>query len=186
MRTVAYSLCLLAAGCVLRSYEHDPVEINDRYSLEFQQPCSSWLKSPRTGYTYCASPPFHVEPKLAAAAPTGMTDGPTDEASLVKRGETVYGQTCAACHQADGKGTPGVFPPLAGSAEFYGDARKHASIVVKGLSGEITVQGQKYNNVMPPQAGLSDYDLAAVLTFERNSWGNDDGVVLPEDVKAVR
>ena len=91
-----------------------------------------------------------------------------------------------ACHQADGKGLPGSFPPLAGAGEYYGDPQNHARIIVHGLQGEIEVLGVKYNGAMPAQGNLSDYDIAAVATYVRNAWGNDDGIVTPEDVQAVR
>ena len=78
-------------------------------------------------------------------------------------------------------------PPLAGSGEFYGSPQNMAKIVVHGLSGPIEVQGVAYDSVMPPQgAQLSDYDIAAVTTYVRTSFGNDDGMVTPDDVKAVR
>ena len=102
------------------------------------------------------------------------------------RGEVVYGQVCAACHQGTGLGVAGAFPPLAGAGEYYGDPQNHARIIVHGLQGEIVVLGTTYNGAMPPQGSLSDYDIAAVATYERHSWGNNDGIVLPDDVKAVR
>ena len=115
-----------------------------------------------------------------------MEEGPTDMASLKERGEVIYNQFCKTCHQADGNGTPGAFPPLAGSGDYYGDAQNHARIIIEGLSGPIEVQGQSYNGIMVPHDHLTDYDIAAVATFERNSWGNADGIVLPEDVAAAR
>ena len=186
VRNVAVAVPLLLSACSMRSYEHDPDQINARYALEYGGECSSWLTSPRTGYKYCASPAFHVEPPMPVQMPVAKVDGPTDQASLMANGEKVYNQVCAACHQANGQGTPGTFPPLAGAGEFYGDPKHHAGIIIKGLSGEITVLGAKYNGVMPPQGSLSDYDIASVATYERNSWGNNDGVVLPADVKAAR
>ncbi|MEQ1504447.1 MAG: cytochrome c [Myxococcota bacterium] len=191
VRTLVVCLVALSAGC-FRPYEHDPIQVNERYTLKYKEPCSAWLRSPKTGYLYCSSPAFTVEAPgaaTAAAAPTftSKTSGETDEASLKAHGEQVYGAICTTCHQADGKGTPGAFPPLAGSGSFYGDPKNHAKIIVNGLSGAITVQGVAFNGVMPPQgSALSDYDIAAVATFERLSWGNNDGIVLPEDVASVR
>lgn len=192
--TVFQNLAWLAvavglAGCG-RPYEHDPIEVNARYTLKYNQPCSAWLRSPRTGYLYCSSPPFKVA-VMGAAAPAApafvsKAEGEVDEASLKAHGELVYGAICTTCHQADGKGLPGSFPPLAGSGGFYGDPQNHAKIVVHGLSGAITVQGAAFNGAMPAQAQLTDYDVAAVTTFERLSWGNNDGIVLPADVAAVR
>jgi mono/diheme cytochrome c family protein len=189
----AFLVLTVGAGCQLRSYTTDPAEVNARYALKYAEPCSVWLKSPRTGYSYCSSPAFAVAvpplegPKAAAVEPfVSVATGPTDEASLKAHGAKVYGAICVTCHQADGKGVPGAFPPLAGSGSFYGDPKNHAKIIVHGLNGAITVQGQQFNGAMPPQGQLSDYDIAAVATFERGSFGNNDGIVLPEDVAAVR
>jgi mono/diheme cytochrome c family protein len=188
IRIVAAGTLLALAGCLVRPYEHDPLPINARYTMKYKQDCASWLRSPRTGYLYCASPPVDVVvgdvvvPRLKS-----RQSGPTDEASLMAHGEHVYGMVCATCHQANGLGVAGSYPPLAGSGEYYGDAKNHAKIIVHGLSGAITVQGTEWNLTMPPQGGLlTDYDIAAVATFERLSWGNNDGVVMPEDVAAVR
>lgn len=193
MGRLSLALCLpvgaaLLGGCGLSLHGTDPYQIVERYDLAFGGDCTSWLTSPRSGKVYCASPPIFLKlptPPVVATGPA-FDVTKTDQASLMAAGEKVYGNVCGACHQADGKGLPGQFPPLAGSGEFYGDAQKMATYVVKGLSGEIVVQGQTYNSIMPPQGGLSDYELAAAMTYARNSWGNADGVVLPTDVAAVR
>lgn len=187
-RTIGLWAVLSNAGCLVRPYEHDPLEVNGRYTIKYKQPCSSWLRSPRTGYLYCASPAFLVDVGgPAEPAFKSKASGPADEASLMAHGEKVYGSVCATCHQPTGRGVAGSFPPLAGSGGFYGDPKKHANIIVHGLSGPIQVQGQAWDLVMPPQGGvLSDYDIAAVATFERLSWGNNDGMVTPEDVASVR
>ncbi|MEQ1570580.1 MAG: cytochrome c [Myxococcota bacterium] len=191
-RLVASAWFLLGVGCQMRPYEVDPPEINARYSMKYQEPCNAWLRSPRTGYTYCSSPPLAVAvqgPKVEApkvVAFTSVADGPTDEAALRTHGEALYNLKCVTCHQPNGAGVPGAFPPLVGAGGFYGDAKNHANIIVNGLNGEIEVLGVKYNGAMPKHAEYSDYDIAAVATFERTSWGNADGVVLPADVAAVR
>lgn len=189
-RTLGLLATLVLVGCLVRPYDHDPVQVNARYELKYKQPCSSWLRSPRTAYWYCASPAFRVDVAGATvAAPTfkSLASGPTDPDSLRAHGEKVYQNVCATCHQATGQGVEGAFPPLAGSGAFYGEPKNHARIIVHGLSGEIQVQGKTWNAVMPAQGGgLSDYDVAAVATFERLSWGNNDGPVSPEDVASVR
>jgi mono/diheme cytochrome c family protein len=102
-------------------------------------------------------------------------------------GKEVYTRVCAACHQASGDGLAGVFPPLAGAGGYYGDAQNMAKIIVHGLNGEIVVKGQTYNGVMPAQGVLlSDEEIAAVATFVRTNFGNDDGPVTVADVAAVR
>lgn len=161
-----------------------------RGELNYAQPCPSWLVSHVSGHRYCASPAIKLRPAVSAdaAAPAApkFDTTKTDQASLMAAGKEVYGSVCAACHQAEGQGMPGQFPPLAGSGEFYGSPENMAKIIVHGLSGEISVQGVTYNGVMPGQGALSDYEIAAVGTYVRNSWGNADGVLLPEVVKAAR
>ncbi len=98
-------------------------------------------------------------------------------AELKARGEKVYKANCATCHQLDGKGIPGAFPALAGDKVVNGDKAGHITTVLHGRPG----------TAMPafgPQ--LPDVDIAAVLTYERNSWGNQAGEVQPADVKALR
>jgi cytochrome c oxidase subunit 2 len=93
---------------------------------------------------------------------------------LMERGEEVYGSACASCHQADGSGVPGAFPALAKSAIATGSADGHLDIVVNGSRGTAMAA---YGNQ------LSDADMAAVITYERNAWGNDVGdMVTPIDV----
>ena len=188
---LACALLPALAGCPQRSYDLDEPEIQARYAHKYYDgECTSWLRSQVTGYLYCASPPVEIDvdvymgPKNLAVAEEEPTA--TDLDSLMAYGETIYGRNCAACHQANGQGLAGAFPPLAGSGEYYGDAQNHARIIVHGLQGEIVVQGTTWNGVMAPWGQLSDYAVAAVATYERNSWGNEDGIVLPEDVAAVR
>jgi len=105
-------------------------------------------------------------------------------ATKVVSGEDVYKRTCIACHQANGDGVSGAFPPLAKSDYL---ANKDASIkqVLKGSSGDIVVNGKTFNNVMPPQP-LSDEEIAAVLTYVYGNFGNPGGTVTPDEVKAMR
>jgi mono/diheme cytochrome c family protein len=114
------------------------------------------------------------------------------KAKLMVIGELVYtkggtgGIACMTCHMATGLGVPGAFPPLAGSGEEMGDCEQHANYILKGVTGEVMIQGKKYQGVMPAQANLSDEEIAAVLTYERSSWGNDYGVCRPGAVAAAR
>lgn len=99
-------------------------------------------------------------------------------------GESVYKRTCITCHQALGQGIPNVYPPLAKS-DFLGDKEKVIHQVIKGYTGELTVNGVKYNNTMPPQ-NLNDQEVADVLTYVYSSFGNSGGAVTVDEVKAVR
>jgi mono/diheme cytochrome c family protein len=88
-------------------------------------------------------------------------------------GAQIFAARCAACHQANGKGLPGVFPPLAGSPWVTGDPDTTLQIVLHGMTGPIEVLGATYNGAMPTFADqMSDNELAAVLTFARSEWGN--------------
>lgn len=184
---IALGFTLVASACSL-PYEQDVEEVAKRYSYRYKESCQSWLYSAQTGFRYCASPAITLAgPGDGAPSFESMEDGPTDMASLVERGQVVYSQLCVTCHQSEGQGMDGQFPPLAGSGEFYGDAQNHAGIIVHGLQGAIVVQGQNYNGVMVEHGSkLTDYDIAAVATFERQSWGNNDGLVLPTNVAAAR
>jgi cytochrome c oxidase subunit 2 len=99
-------------------------------------------------------------------------------ADLMEHGEKVYTASCAACHQANGEGVPGAFPALKGSAIAMGPVDAHVDIVLHGKPG--TAMGAFASQ-------LNDVDIAAVVTYERNAWGNDKGdLVQPSEVKAAR
>lgn len=100
-------------------------------------------------------------------------------------GKDKYVATCVACHQGNGQGIEGAFPPLANADYLNADVDRAIDIVLHGKTGEITVNGKKYNSVMTAQA-LSDEDVANVLTYVYNSWGNNKTDVTPEMVSAVR
>ncbi|MDX1480532.1 MAG: cytochrome D1 domain-containing protein [Woeseiaceae bacterium] len=107
-------------------------------------------------------------------------------ADLRVLGQTVYERNCAACHQPDGSGLPGAFPPLAESDYLQQDRRLVLETAVFGLSGPITVNGQEYNSVMPSQGFLTDEELAAAMTYVFTSWGNDYAAVSPQEIAALR
>ncbi|HXJ83711.1 MAG TPA: c-type cytochrome, partial [Candidatus Methylomirabilis sp.] len=104
---------------------------------------------------------------------------------LVERGKAVYTANCVACHQANGQGVPKAFPPLARSDYLNADKVRAIRTVTGGLQGSVTVNGEKYNGVMPAWT-LSDEDVAAVLSFVYGSWGNSGKDVTSKDVKANR
>jgi len=103
----------------------------------------------------------------------------------VAAGKEIFGRTCFACHQSEGQGIPTVFPPLAKSDFLNADPKRAINAVLKGLSGEVTVNGKKFNNVMTSQ-NLTDDEVANVLTYVYNNWGNNQTVVTPAMVKAQR
>ncbi len=101
------------------------------------------------------------------------------------RGEQIYKQSCLVCHMADGGGAPPMNPPLIGTSFVKGDKAVLAGIVLKGMSNQ-PVDGEKYHNVMPALDMLSDQEIADVLTYVRNSFGNTESAVTPDEVKLVR
>jgi nitrite reductase (NO-forming) len=108
-----------------------------------------------------------------------------DHAQMMERGARVFSQICAACHQPHGEGLPGAFPPLAKSDFLMADKKRAIGILKNGLQGEITVNGAKFNGVMP-QLNLDAPSIASVLTYVRNSFGNGGGDVTIEDVEKAK
>lgn len=104
----------------------------------------------------------------------------------IKAGEALFNGTCSACHQADGKGIPAVFPPLAGSDFLMADKDRSIGIVLNGLNGKVTVNGADFNSSMPPLSNLNDDEIANILTYVRNSFGNTGDAVTAEEVRTKR
>jgi mono/diheme cytochrome c family protein len=119
---------------------------------------------------------------VEAQTATSAAPAPPDPLVLGKR---VF-NNCMACHQQDGRGVPGTYPPLAGSEWVAGRPEVLARIVLHGIQGAITVSGETYNNDMPAWDHLSDEQLAAVLTYVRGSWGNGAPAVAPDVVAQAR
>jgi cytochrome c oxidase subunit 2 len=112
---------------------------------------------------------------IEAATASADRDWTMDE--LMAKGEQVYNTQCLACHQANGQGLPPAFPPIAGSPIATGDVAAHIDRVMNGKAGTAMAAYREL---------LNDVDMAAVLTFQRNSWGNDAGIIQPAAVRAVR
>lgn len=122
-----------------------------------------------------------VTEKVEDAAPVAEKS----MAEKMERGKQVYTQSCMACHQANGDGIPNAFPPLANSDYLNADVHRSIEVVKFGLTGEIEVNGNIYNSAMPPQ-NISDEDVAAVLTYVYNNWGNNKSEVTQEMVKKAK
>ena len=102
------------------------------------------------------------------------------------RGEEVYKQTCIACHQPEGGGTPNVFPPLSGS-DWLSRHPDHATMVVlKGLTGPITVSGKKFNGVMPAHNNLTNEQVTDVINYVRNAFEVQYGDISKEQVEKIK
>lgn len=118
-------------------------------------------------------------------APTSVQQTEPELEESIKLGQEVYQGYCLACHMAEGQGLPNAFPPLAESDYLMADKERSIKQVINGSQGEMVVNGQTYNGVMPPQP-LSDEQVAHVLNYIRNSWGNEGEVVTFAEVKSVR
>ena len=120
-----------------------------------------------------------------AAAASASAGGVLTLRQQVAAGGALFNGTCSVCHQPNGEGLPGVFPPLAKS-DFLADTNRAIGIVLNGKSGPVTVNGKDYNSVMPPMSQLNDDEVAHILTYVLNSWGNSGGQISPAQVTAIR
>ena len=125
-------------------------------------------------------------PEAVETAAVASASGTLTREQQVKAGEVLFKGTCSACHQENGAGIANVFPPLAKSDYLLADRKRAIGIALNGLTGPVTVNGVSYNSVMPPMSQLNDDEIANILTFALNSWGNNGGVVTSADVKAER
>lgn len=108
---------------------------------------------------------------LALLAACGGPTGPEgEEPPSLELGQSVYEQYCLACHQADGSGVPGLYPPLKDTEWVSGDKEPLIDVILNGLSGPIEVHGETYNQEMAAHGFLSDEEIAAVLTYCRQEF----------------
>ncbi|MBS1599180.1 MAG: cytochrome c [Bacteroidetes bacterium] len=125
-----------------------------------------------------------------AAAPKKTTTTASSNSNIklsIERGKKVYAEQCLVCHQADGLGVSHMNPPLSKTKWVLGDKKDLIKIVLKGLNTEIEIDGDTYRNVMPPhEAVMNDQQVADVLTYIRNNFGNKASRVTETDVKGVR
>ncbi len=119
-----------------------------------------------------------------AEAAAGQTA--TLTAARLEAGRKAYEAACIACHQANGQGLPGAFPPLASSDYLKADRKRAINVVVNGLTGPVVVNGVKFNSIMPPMSQLSDAEIADALSYAMNSWGNSFGSVTAAEVALIR
>ncbi len=115
-----------------------------------------------------------------------MAQGKLSKEAQINAGKNLFGGTCSTCHQANGEGLPGVFPPLAKSDFMMADKNRAIEIVLNGKSGPVTVNGKEFNSVMPPMSQLNNDEIANILTYVRNSWGNSGDAVTAEEVAKVK
>lgn len=119
----------------------------------------------------------------AASASAAAANNPASASD----GGAVYVANCSSCHQTNGQGVPGAFPPLAGNPVVAGNPVAVIAIVKNGLDGRVVVNGQAYSGIMPRWKGvLPDEQIASVVTYIRSSWKNHAAGVSPAQVQAVK
>jgi len=105
----------------------------------------------------------------------------------IARGKDLYVTYCQNCHSADGNGQPGAMPPLANADYMKNSAKTLINVILQGQSGEVTVNGTTYNNPMPAQSYLTDDQIADILNYTKNTWGNKStNAIKPAQVKQAR
>jgi mono/diheme cytochrome c family protein len=119
--------------------------------------------------------------------PAARNEKPTAPESKANIGAVLYGRSCASCHQGNGEGIPGVFPPLAGDPVVTDkDPARHIEVVLFGMQGQ-AINGIDYAAAMPPFSELlTDEEVAAIINHERTSWGNNAPTVTVEQVQKIR
>jgi nitrite reductase (NO-forming) len=129
-----------------------------------------------------------AQPNLAAvtAAAQAATTGALTVEEQIKAGQALFAGTCSTCHQSNGAGLPGVFPPLAKSDWLAANPKRAIDVVLGGLTGPIKVNGSDYNSVMPPMSQLTDDEVANILTYVTGSWGNGGGKITKAEVAERR
>ncbi|MGD1085189.1 MAG: cytochrome c [Verrucomicrobiota bacterium] len=147
---------------------------------------SAYLDGHAGGFSREVFEPFTSQAEIASLQPYDP------ERAFLAKGEFVFNQTCKACHQDNGLGKPGQYPPLAGSDWLLAPSpARIGRIVLRGLGGSIRVEGANGtytgNGAMTPWADVYDDEhLAAVLSYVRTQWGNNAPKIKPEDIKAIR
>lgn len=117
--------------------------------------------------------------------PSSHVESSEETKTKFSHGEEIYSAHCAACHQPDGNGLEGTFPPLADSDYLMADKTRAIKQIINGSSGEMIVNGNTYNGIMPsPQ--LTDEEVQSVTYFILNAWGNNGGDVSLDEVKKAR
>lgn len=130
-----------------------------------------------------------AQPNMKAVETAAVAVKQTGEASLdeqIAAGKALFAGTCSTCHQPEGQGLPGVFPPLAKSDYIAADPKRVPNVILHGLQGAVKVNGKDYSSVMPPMSQLTDDEVANISTYVLNSWGNPGGRVVQADVAKIR
>ena len=127
-----------------------------------------------------------VQKKPTTTKTAAKTSTSSSMKASMDRGQAVYKTVCLTCHQADGGGVPRMNPPLIKTKWVLGDKTKLITLMLKGMNEPIEIEDDEYHNPMPPHTELNDQQIADVLTFVRNSFGNKASAVSTNEVKSVR
>lgn len=134
----------------------------------------------------CVFLPFVALAQKKPVSSKAATGGVSLKQSIAD-GQTVYQKYCLTCHQVDGSGVPNLNPPLTGTKWVLGPKTVLIQQVLHGSKGKVEIDGETFHNAMPPQGkGMTDEEIANVLTYVRNSFGNKASRVTPAEVKGVR
>jgi nitrite reductase (NO-forming) len=127
-------------------------------------------------------------PSLAAVAVAAAAQktGELTVEEQIQAGKELFMGTCSTCHQANGQGMAGVFPPIAASDYIKADPKSLPRVILHGLEGPVTVNGTDYNSIMPPMNQLTDDEVANISTYVLNSWNNPGGKVTKAEVAEMR
>ncbi|WP_242691590.1 c-type cytochrome [Desertivirga arenae] len=117
--------------------------------------------------------------------PLAKPSATTNINASIQRGKAVYATLCVACHQVDGGGVPNLNPPLIKTSYVLGDKKRLINILLNGMQG-VDIDGETYSNVMPPVSQFSNQQIADVLTYVRNSFGNKASAVTLTEVNSLR
>ncbi len=124
---------------------------------------------------------------FVAGLTTGCDSGTHNTRAVIARGKTLYEVSCGSCHRPTGSGAEGIAAPLAGSPWVKDSVERLVRISLQGVRGPIEVNGRTFNLEMPGfQNVYGDEDLAAILTYARQAWGNDASPIRPERVTSIR
>jgi mono/diheme cytochrome c family protein len=124
--------------------------------------------------------------KKPSTVTTKTTASGSSLKSSISRGQNVYTKYCLTCHQVDGSGVPNLNPPLIQTKWTLGSKTVLIEQVLKGSNGKVEIDGETFHNTMPPLATLTDQQIADVLTYVRNNFGNKASAVTVAEVKAIR
>ena len=130
--------------------------------------------------------PVAKKPVTTASKPASSSGSANTVKSSITRGQAVYTKYCLTCHQVDGSGVPNMNPPLIQTKWTLGSKTVLIEQVLKGSNGKVEIDGETFHNTMPPLATLTDQQIADVLTYVRNNFGNKASRVTVAEVKAIR